>query len=452
MSTAAGALPRACAAEAIGAVRFDARSLKAVLRETLPRLGDARDRALCEAMVFQAVRFLPRYEFCLKRLLARPLPKAARTVHALLLAGLAQLDAMRLSDYAAISSTAEAARTLRQPRMVGLVNAVLRRFAREREALLAAAGQDAQARSCHPAWLVVRLYADWPQQAEAVMQANLEPAPMWLRVNLRQHTRAHWQQQLQQAGIESQASALAAAALRLDQARIPDTLPGWAQGAVSVQDESAQLAVPLLDLKAGQRVLDIGAAPGGKSAQILETCTGLAELVALDLDAARLAQVENTLARLGLSAHCNCICGDGARPETWWDGRSFDRILLDAPCSATGVIRRQPDIAWHRREADVHACVAEQARLLDAAWLMLRPGGRLVYSTCSVLRAENESQIGAFLSRTASARAMPVPEALGVRSGAGVQRFPQSGGGDGFFYAVLEKLDAGAGAADERLR
>lgn len=437
MSTPAGAPVRARAAEALVAVRFEGRSLKPVLRQTLEQLSDPRDRALCEAIAFQALRFLPRYEFWLTRLLARPLPKAAQPVHALLLAGLAQLDAIGLSSYAAISATAEAARTLRQPHMVGLVNAVLRRFVRERAALQAAAAADVAAACAHPAWLAARLRADWPQQAEALMQANLEQAPMWLRVNLRRTSHEAYRQRLEQAGIESEPQPLAAAALRLERALPPARLPGWDEGLVSVQDVSAQLAAPLLDVKAGMHVLDIGAAPGGKSAQILESFAQLGGLTALDVDAARLAQVESTLARLGLHAHC--VCGDGAQPHTWWDGRPFERILLDAPCTATGVIRRQPDIAWHRRAADVAACVAQQARLLDAAWSMLSPGGRLVYATCSVLRDENDRQIDAFLARTGTARAVPLPDALGLRVGAGIQRFPRSGEGDGFFYAVLEK-------------
>lgn len=451
MKLSDGAHVRALAAGVIAAVRFDGRSLKAALPDALTRLPDPRDRALCEAICFEAVRWLPRYEFWVARLLERPLPRAANRIHGLLLAGIAQLDAMQLADYAAISATAEAARTLRQPRLVGLVNAVLRRFLREREALHAAAQADVEATHAHPRWLIDALQRDWPQDHSALLQNNLEQAPMFLRVNLRRLERPAYLAKLQDAGIEASADQIAPAALRLMRPVAPTTLPGWQEGEISVQDLSAQLAAPLLQAEPGQRVLDIGAAPGGKTAQILETFRELDELVALDVDQARLARVESTLARLRLAA--TCIAGDGGQPESWWDGRAFDRILLDAPCSATGVIRRQPDIKWHRRADDIPALTAQQARLLDAAWPMLRPGGRLVYATCSVLRDENDRQIDAFLARTPSAQPLPLPEALGQRAGAGVQRFPQADGGDGFFYAVLEKRGAGDGpGAAGRLR
>lgn len=446
-----GAAVRAAAAGVIGAVRFEGRSLKAALPAALDGIKDGRDRALCEAIAFEAVRWLPRHEFWLQRLLARPLPKAARPIHALLLAGLAQLDAMRLADYAAISATAEAARILRQPRMVGLVNAVLRRFVRERGALEVAAMADPEAASAHPRWLLELLRADWPARADELIAANNRQAPMWLRVNRQRISRDDYRARLSAAGIESATCDIAPAALRLAQPLAPTGLPGWDDGLVSVQDLSAQLAAPLLAVGAGERVLDLGAAPGGKTAHILETFPALGELVAVDIDAARLQRVEASLARLGLRAHC--IAGDAGAPESWWDGEAFDHILLDAPCSATGVIRRQPDIKWHRRAQDIAALVTLQARLLDAAWPMLRTGGRLVYATCSVLRDENERQIDAFLARTPDARAIALPAELGQAAGRGVQRFAQTEGGDGFFLASLEKKPALAAPAESgRLR
>jgi len=451
MSAPSGAMPRALAAEAIAAVRFGGRSLKAVLPEALARLPDPRDRALCEAIAFEAVRWMPRYEFWLGRLLDRPLPPASRGIHALLLGGFAQLDAMALSDYAAISATAEAARTLRQPRLVGLVNAVLRRFVREREALRAALQSRPEAERAHPRWLLDRLAADWPQDAAGILENNNAQAPMWLRVNRRRAAREAVAERLAAAGFDAEPAADVPQALRLTRPVAPGRLPGWEEGLISVQDLSAQRAVPLLDARPGERELDIGAAPGGKTAQILELFGDLAELVALDIDAARLAKVEQTLTRLGLAARC--VAGDGARPGDWWDGAPFDRILLDAPCSATGVIRRQPDIKWHRRDEDIAALVRQQSDLLDAAWPMLRPGGRLVYATCSVLRDENDRQIDAFLARTPSARALAAPDDLGRRIGAGAQRLPQAEGGDGFFYAILEKLPAaGPAPASGRMR
>lgn len=441
MSDPQGARSRALAAGVIARVRFEGRSLKALLPDTLARLADPRDRALCEAMVFEAIRWLPRYEFWLAQLLEKPLPVSARPVHGLLLAGLAQLEAMGLADYAAISATAEAARTLRQPRLVGLVNAVLRRFLRERAALDAAAKQDPEAATAHPGWLLEALQHDWPQQAASILEQNTTQAPMWLRVNLRRISRDDYRARLDAAGVGSEISAIAPAALRLIHPVAPTTLPGWSDGEISVQDLSAQLAVALLAAQPGDRILDIGAAPGGKTAQILEWFPESAGVTALDIDAARLDRVRTNLARLGLSA--SCVVGDGSRPDTWWDGTPYERILLDAPCSATGVIRRQPDIKWHRRPEDIPDLVKQQQRLLDAAWPMLREGGRLVYATCSVLRDENDRQINAFLARTPSAHALPPPSELGEPAGAGVQRFPQAEGGDGFFYATLEKRSTG---------
>jgi len=432
-----GAQVRAEAARAIASVRFDGRSLKAALPAARDALADPRDRALCEAIAFAALRYLPRYEFWLARLLQKPLNKSAQKIHALLLAGLAQLHALELADYAAISASVDAARTLGQPHLAGLVNAVLRRFLRERPALEAAATKDPQAASAHPRWLLDMLRRDWPGQLDAICEQGNREAPLWLRVNLRRISREAYAKTLQQHGIQSEASDISPSALRLPEPVSPMSLPGWDDGLISVQDLSAQLAAPLLDLRANQRVLDIGAAPGGKTAHILETAPELSELVALDIDPSRQKRTAQTLQRLGLKA--TLATGDGAAPEHWWDGHTFDRILLDAPCSATGVIRRQPDIKLHRRASDIDALIATQSKLLDAAWPLLREGGRLVYATCSVLRGENERQLDAFLARTSNARALPLPSWLGRPSGVGAQRFAGDDGGDGFFYTALEK-------------
>ena len=432
-----GAEIRAAAARAIQSVRFDGVSLKTALPKALEGVADARDRALCEAICFEAARWSLRYERLLDKLMERPLPPSARSIHALLLAGLAQLDAMRLADYAAISSTAEAARVLNQPRHVGLVNAVLRRFARERAELDAALGDDDSVRHSHPAWLAKALRKDWGAQADAVLSANNQAAPMWLRVNLGKVGRDDYRAQLQAAGIDAWDSALVPSALRIDHGMAPTRLPGWDAGLVSVQDLSAQLTAHAVDAGDGMRVLDACAAPGGKTAHLRERTPGLAQLVALDVDAFRLQRVRENLVRLGLQAVA--IQDDAANPKAWWDGVPFDRILLDAPCSGTGVIRRQPDIKLHRRASDVQGAVKLQWKLLDAAWPLLAAGGRLVYATCSVLKDENERQIDAFLARTPDAVAVALPERFGRASGAGRQRLPGDDDGDGFFHAALEK-------------
>jgi 16S rRNA (cytosine967-C5)-methyltransferase len=344
---------------------------------------------------------------------------------------------MRLADYAAISSTAEAARVLNQPRHVGLVNAVLRRFTRERTQLDLALGTDDAVRYSHPAWLSKALRRDWGTQADAVLAANNQAAPMWLRVNLARIGRDAYHAQLQAAGIDAWTSELVPSALRIDHGMAPTRLPGWDAGLVSVQDLSAQLTAYVVDARDGDRVLDACAAPGGKTAHLLERTPGLSQLLALDVDAFRLQRVRENLVRLGLQAVA--LQDDAANPKAWWDGVPFERILLDAPCSGTGVIRRQPDIKLHRRASDVQGAVKLQWRLLDAAWPMLATGGRLVYATCSVLKDENERQIDAFLARTPDAIAVDLPERFGRASGAGRQRLPGDDDGDGFFHAALEK-------------
>lgn len=433
-----GAEVRVAAARAITAVRFEGASLKATLPSALAAFDDSRDRALCEAICFEACRWALRYEALLGLLMPHPLPRSLRSIQALLLAGLAQLEAMQLADYAAISSTAEAARGLRQPRHVGLVNAVLRRYVRERDALHATLANDASARHAHPPWLVDLLRRDWDEAAAAILGENNRAAPIWLRVNHAQKTRDAYGMALAAVALQAQACEFAPDALRLDQGVIPTRLPGWDAGQVSVQDLSAQLTVEALAAQAGERVLDACAAPGGKGAHVLERTPALAQLVALDVDEHRLTRVRETLDRLQLRATLRT--GDATTTAAWWDGRVFDRILIDAPCSGTGVIRRQPDIKLHRRGADVAALTRLQARLLDALWPLLRTGGRLVYATCSTLKDENEHQIDAFLARTADARPVALPEHFGRVSGAGRQRFPGEDGGDGFFHAALEKF------------
>ena len=417
----------------LDAVLADGRSLGAVLAPALPALADPRDRALLEALCFEVLRHRRRYEALRALLLQRPLPSSARPVPMLLLVGLAQLDGLGLAPYAAISATAEASRVLGKPHLVGLVNAVLRRFDRERAALSAAAR--ATAPHDHPDWLLQALQADWPAQAAAVLAANDQPAPLWLRVNRRRASRADYAARLAARGIVAEAPDALPDALRLDAPIAPTALPGWHEGLVSVQDGAAQLAAEVLDPAGHGRVLDACAAPGGKAAHLLERAD--LELLAVDADPARLARVGDTLDRLGLRARLQAA--DATDPAAWWDGRPFARILLDAPCSGTGVIRRHPDIKWHRRAADIAPLVALQARLLDALWPMLAAGGRLVYATCSLLKDENERQIDAFLARHGDARALPLALPVGRASGAGWQLLPGEGGLDGFFYAALAR-------------
>ena len=432
-----GVLVRRLAAEALCEVRDRGRSLRAVLPAAMARLSDARDRALLEAMLFQSCRWLPRYQAILGQLLARPLPLRQARIEALLVIGLAQLDALALPAHAAISSTAEVARDWRQPAMVGLVNAILRRWLREGAALAARLADQPVFTLAHPDWLVQRVRADWPEQAEAIFAANNRPAPLWLRLHPAAGGSAAYLQRLSADGIvASQGPEGWPQALRLDAPLPPERLPGWASGQIAVQDAAAQAVAGLLPLRPGMRVLDACAAPGGKSAALLEAEPGL-DLLALDQDPRRLQRMREGLAR---QRHAPSMrVADASRPSDWWDGRPFELILLDVPCSATGVIRRQPDIKLHRREADIAALVGLQRALLDACWPLLAPGGTLLYTTCSLLREENAAQVDDFLGRQPQARPLALPARLGHPCGSGRQRLPGEQDMDGFFYAALAR-------------
>ncbi|MQP75916.1 16S rRNA (cytosine(967)-C(5))-methyltransferase RsmB [Stenotrophomonas sp. MYb238] len=431
-----GVQTRVLAAKVLAAVIGRGRSLKAELAATLPRLDDSRDRALLEAISFATLRRRSVYEQALRQWLQKPLGPRDGELKGLLLAGFAQLDALELPAHAALSATVEAARALGRERQAGLVNAVLRRA--QREGFPAARAEDAW-----PDWLLEQVRRDWPAQAEAVFAASLQPAPLWLRVNRQRHARDAYLQRLREAGIEGEASALAADAIRLPVAVPVASLPDFGEGGVSVQDLSAQQVADALAPAPGARVLDACAAPGGKSAHLLERDPAL-RLLALDVDARRLQRIRETFARTGVGAAAQVRAVDAADLGAWWDGEPFDAVLLDAPCSATGVVRRQPDVLLHRRPGDIDALAAQQARLLDALWRVVAPGGVLLYATCSILRRENQQQIAAFLARTPDARIDALPEAFGHGDAGTRQRLPGQQGGDGFFQARLVKAAADA--------
>lgn len=428
-SDGCGASVRADAARVLDAVMHRGRSLKAELSTAQSRIDDGRDRALLEAMVMAALRNRADYGATLRAWLPRPLGQRDNELRALIYTGLAQLDAMGLPSHAAVDATVEAARLLKRTHQAGLVNAVLRRATRE---LLVRA--DAQVD--WPQWLLQRLGADWPQDVDAILRASRLSPPMWLRVNRRKTDRDAYAAQLRENGMDVQMPEFPADALLLETPVAVSALPGFGEGMVSVQDGSAQQIADAFALKAGMRVLDACAAPGGKAAHLLEREPGL-QVIAADIDARRLRRVEEGLQRLGLSAQT--LVADATQPDAWRDGHAFDAILIDAPCSATGILRRQPDILLHRRAEDVTALVALQARMLDALWPTLAPGGTLVYATCSILREENDRQVEAFLQRATDAWLDPLDAMFGRDTGFGHQRLPGEGGMDGFFYARLRK-------------
>lgn len=423
-----GIAVRVLAARTLDAVLTHGHSLKAELAQALPQLPDPRDRALLEAIVFAALRGRGRFDAAVAAWMDKPPSQRDGELRALLLAGFAQL-ALQLPAHAALDATVEAARALGRTHQAGLVNALLRRALREP----LPEGEPADA---WPQWLAERLRYDWRDRAPAIFAASAQPAPTWLRVNRRRGTPASYRERLSAVGIAATADTLLSDGLRIDGTLPVAELPGFADGDVSVQDGSAQLVADALAPAQGARVLDACAAPGGKAAHLLERDPSL-RLLALDADARRLRRVGDTLARLHLDAELRCA--DAGAVAQWWDGTPFDAILLDAPCSATGVARRQPDVLLHRRPSDIDALVRLQARLLDALWPTLAAGGVLLYATCSLLRDENDAQVAAFLARTPDAALASLDARFGLDTGHGCQRFPGEDGMDGFFYARLVK-------------
>lgn len=421
------------AARALVRIVFEGRSLREALAGANPRIADARDRALLAATLFDAARWWLRYDAALARLVEQA-PKA-REVRALLVLALVQLAVLGMPEYAVVAACVEAARALDAARFAGLVNAVLRRFLRERGELEAALDRDAVTRHAHPRWLIDAITRDWPAQAEAILAADNAEAPLTLRANRRRTTREDLLARIVASGEEAQAPTDLPDAIVLARSTDVTRLPGYVDGAFSVQDGAAQRVADVLAVEDGQRVLDACAAPGGKSAHLLERAR--VDLVALDSHATRLERVRDNLDRLGLAA--TVLAGDATAPAAWWDGRRFDRILVDAPCSATGIVRRQPDIKLHRRAADIAPLAATQSSLLEALWPLLQPGGRLVYATCSLLRAENDDVLAAFLARHDDARAQPLAAHYGHAAGVGRQNLPGEGGMDGFHYASIDK-------------
>jgi 16S rRNA (cytosine967-C5)-methyltransferase len=426
---------RGCAAQVLSRVISDGQSLTAALDAVLPKLKETQDRAFVQALCYGVIRHYFALDFVLGRLLGKPLKQKDGDIKALLLVGLYQLQHMRVKSHAAVSETVAA--TKHKPWAKSLVNAVLRQYQRDAETLQLACSADKQACLNHPDWIIRQIEQCWPEQAGEILLANDQAPPMALRVNLLQGSRGEYIDLLTEQGIAAHTVACCDSALLLDQALGVESLPGFGEGRVSVQDIAAQLAAKLLDAHPGQRVLDLCAAPGGKTGAILERQPALQSLLAVDVDEQRLSRVTDNLRRLRLQA--DTLAADAGQPETWADGRQFDRILLDAPCSGFGVIRRHPDIKLLRRESDIAALQTLQARILDAAWQLLAPGGVLLYATCSVLKQENELQIESFLNRHGDAAEIAIHAAWGTARPHGRQILTGNLHMDGFYYAKLGK-------------
>ena len=424
---------RLIAAKVLTSVIRDGQSLTAALNNTLGVVESDKDRAFIQALCYGVCRNFHRLDYILSQMLDKPLKDL--DVKALALIGLYQLKFMRVKSHAAVSETVLAAR--KKPWAKALINALLRSYLRGQEGFEQKADNVKSALVSHPDWLIQQIEQDWPMQAQQIFQQNNEQPPMALRVNLANISQYQYLQKLRDQGIEAEAVSFCRSAILLNKPAVVDILPGFSEGWVSVQDTAAQLAAELLDVQIGHRVLDVCAAPGGKAAHILEHQPKVRELVAVDIDKLRLQRVNDNLQRLKLSA--KLIVGDASKPEDWWDGQLFDRILLDVPCSALGVIRRHPDIKLLRRAEDINTLQVLQQRIMTAVWPLLAPGGIMLYATCSILKQENEQQIEAFLATNTNAIEVPINADWGLVRRYGRQILTGESAMDGFYYALIRK-------------
>lgn len=417
----------------------DGHSLSDCLDKTLNSVKDPRDRAFIQAVCYGVCRYYTRLDVILSYLLQKPMKAKDSDVHALLLVGLFQLIEMRVPPHAAVAETVEAADKFKKSWARGLVNAVLREYLRTQTQINEKIQQDAEALYSHPEWWIKQIQQAWPQYWEKILEANNAHPPFAIRVNQQQLAREEYAEKLFAEEMIVQSIPQTQNGLILLTPVATENLPGFEKGTVSVQDGAAQLAAELLDLEPEQRVLDACSAPGGKLTHILEIEPDLTAIVALEKDATRIASIHENLKRLNFKA--NVVCADANDVEDWWDGERFDRILLDAPCSASGVIRRHPDIKLLREESDMAALAEEQLQLLEALWPLLKPNGLLVYATCSIFPAENTELVQQFVLNHEDAQEEPIQAEWGIQTAIGRQILPGMHNMDGFYYARLRKKD-----------
>lgn len=426
---------RVVAAEAIGQV-LRGRSLSTVLPKYSQKVAD-NDQSLLKELCFGTLRWYPQLQAIVNHLMSKPIKDKEREIQALLACGIYQLMYMRVADHAAINETVAATVKLKRLWAKGLVNAVLRNFQRQQQQITEQLANAAEFETAHPQWLINRIQKAWPEQAREILTANNLQAPMCLRVNATHCSRDDYLKLLAEKEIQASKTEHSPVGIWLNSPRDVTELPGFEDGWVSVQDESAQLAASLLDVQPDHVVLDACCAPGGKTCHILESEPKLAALTAIDLEASRLERCKDNLQRLNLQA--NLIAADVGAIEEWWDNNPFDRILLDAPCSASGVIRRHPDIKLLRKDTDIDNLSKIQTELLEKVWKTLRKGSMLIYATCSVLPQENDQVVAQFLATNNDASVVKIEADWGKATDFGRQIFPSAKGGDGFYYSRLQK-------------
>ncbi len=420
---------------------FSGQSLSVAQTQIIDKLEDKRDRGLSNEIVNGVLRWRWQLEFFISQLLIKQLKPKDSDVQLILLMALYELTECRTPDYAIINEAVELVRKSGKKWAASLVNAVLRRFTREKEKLILLISQD-QVRYSHPDWILEKIKNDWPDNWKQILNANNQRPAFWLRVNQQHYSAAQYQQLLTESEIDSSITGLADHALKLSHGIDVRLLPGFAQGAVSVQDAGAQLAAELLNVSDKHRVLDLCAAPGGKTCHILERYKTVDNLLAVEFDEQRMQRVIENLQRLKLNKEHNVdlIVADARDYKQWWNGDYFDRILLDAPCSASGVIRRHPDIKTLRRESDIKQLVKLQSEILSSAWQMLEPGGELLYVTCSIFKDENQNQMARFFSENNDVFEIKINEDWGVSCKYGRQLLPGEQDADGFYFCRLRKL------------
>lgn len=428
---------RYAALRVLQGVLVQGRSL-ATARSLLQDKLEPRERSLAMELVNGVLRWRFRLEALLAKLLSKPLRKKDRDIEYVLMIALYELIELSTPEYAVVNEAVSQTRRLGKQWASGMVNGVLRHFIRDRQGLSASVDENPVARFAHPPWLIDCLQQDWPEHADQILEANNQRPPMWLRVNLSKVSVEDYLKQLDRQQIKATRHPVARAALKLDVPMDVSQIPGFSAGLVSVQDAAAQLAAHLLAVEDGACVLDLCAAPGGKTCHILETASKV-QMTAVELDPVRIQKVQQNLDRLGL--HARLIVGDAGDASSWWDGQLFDRILVDAPCSASGVIRRHVDIKSLRQADDLAALTDVQQQILLQAWRMLRPGGSLLYVTCSVLKNENEQQIERLLTTISEAEETTIDETWGIACRYGRQLLPGDQEGDGFYFARLKKQE-----------